>query len=104
MSDIDWLRRSIPDLDSALFDDATLTAYLGDVDNQKEYALANIWEAIAGSHLLLFKANVRADDGTVTASEHAKLYLQRAADMRKRADALYDGWSLVGGENAFPSH
>jgi len=92
------MRRRIPDLDCSLFSDYDLEGYLEDNEGNVKLAVASVWEAMAGSHLLLFKANVRSDNESVTASEQSKLYLERARALRAEAlDELYP-WRLVGGE------
>lgn len=95
------VRRMVPDKagPDQMFDDLEIEAYLGDNDGNVKLAVASIWEALAGNHLLTFKANVRADDGHVTSHQQSALFLERAAALRKEAlEEIEGAWSLVGGE------
>lgn len=97
-SEIATLRRRIPDTDAKLFTNEELAGFLDDEDGSWRLALASIWESIAGSHLLLFKVNVRSDDSTVTASVTSGLYLRRAAELRAQVAEEGSPFAIVGGE------
>lgn len=95
------MRRMIPDPSGAdqMFNDAELLGYFADNREHVKLAVAAVWEALAGRHLLLFKANLRSDDGSVTASAQSELYLRRARELRAEALAeLNTHWTLAGGE------
>lgn len=89
-TDIGKVRLLIPDTDTddALFSDEELQVFLDLEDDEIEGAVARALETIAGDQMLVFRVNVRSDDGTVTASETTKLMLQRAREFRERVDSV----------------
>ena len=95
------MRRMIPDPSGSdqMFSDGELTGYFTDNREHVKLAVAAVWEALAGKHLLLFKANLRSDDGSVTSSAQSELYLRRARELRNEAlSELNLHWTLAGGE------
>lgn len=97
------VRLGIPDTDltDALFTDEEITYFLTAEDDDVDLAVARAFETIAGDNALLFRANIRSDDGQVTGSEGTKLLLQRAATLRANATMKALGFALSGGETRF---
>ncbi len=101
-TDIGKVRLQIPDIDeNPLFTDEEIQVFLDIEDGDIKGALALALETIAGDHLLTYRFNVRSDDATVTASETAKLLVDRATRARKEAAAYSVGFSIVGGETVW---
>lgn len=91
----------IPDPAGAdqMFTDNEIFGYLTDNEEHVKLAVAAIWEALAGKHLLLFKANVSSDDSSVSSSTQSRLYLERARALREEAlSEIALAWTLAGGE------
>ena len=94
------VRILIPDTDEQepLFPDTSIQTFLDMEGSDIDLAVARALETIAGDNMLIFRVNVRSNDGSVTASETTKLMLQRASQYRERAENSSVGFSILGGE------
>lgn len=94
------VRLGIPDTDETdpIFTDSQIGGFLTMGGDEVLLAIALACETIAFDNMLLFKANVRSDDGSVTASETSKLMLARAKSARDDFEKQNSGFVIAGGE------